>query len=382
MNPHEHYLPSFSECVDTVSHNGDAIFYSVEQVLPDGTRATLFNYNRATYENFVTPLPGSLMHARELRGLTYLHHGDGTVDRWPLLDKFFNVGQTPCSMMDVLAGLTIDNVHIKEDGSVVSFVRTPQGNVFARSKMSFSSDQAIRSQFLFDNDAKVREAVTGLLGMGLVPVFEYVSPDNRVVIKYQKEELVLLRLRDLVTGVYIDPFSVSGIGDLVRIADRENFTDLYTLEKEVEKMEEKEGVVVQFTDQKLVKWKSPWYLERHRIFTDQLNRENSMIGLILDNKMDDILGLVDDDKRMEVMVLENLVTKEMQRLSVECDHICSFFEGDIPSFARRFSKDPLFPVVIGVIRGKDKFALIEQQIRRRTDSLMSAREWVSKVSSQ
>jgi len=377
---HRHYLPTYDECRDIVTHNGAAIFYSVEQVLPDGTRATLYNYQRATYENFINPLPARQdIHARELRGLVFL---DGGQERWPLLDKFFNVGQTPCSTLDEIRVLGVRSVNNKEDGSVLSFVRTSKGNVYARSKMSFSSEQAVRAQKLYDNDPKLREVVNGLFDMGMVPVFEYVSPDNRIVIRYDREELVLLKVRDRETGAYVEPMKINGIGDLVRIVRSEPFIDLGDIEERVNRMENQEGLVLQFDNDKMVKWKSPWYLERHRIFTDQLNRENSMIGLILDNKMDDILGLVDDDKRSEVAILEGLVVKEMNRLSMECDHLCSHFNGDIATFAKTFSKSPYFPIAIGVIRGKDKFELIEQSIRKRTDSLMSARKWVSEVSSQ
>ena len=47
---------------------------------------------------------------------------------------------------------------------------------------------------------EVKSLVDWALNNNIVPVFEYVSPNNRIVLRYPSEELILLRLRDNVTG--------------------------------------------------------------------------------------------------------------------------------------------------------------------------------------
>jgi hypothetical protein len=42
------------------------------------------------------------------------------------------------------------------------------------------------------------------LDNGIDATFEYVSPMNRIVLRYLQEELILLRMRDNKTGEYLD----------------------------------------------------------------------------------------------------------------------------------------------------------------------------------
>jgi hypothetical protein len=78
-----------------------------------------------------------------MRGITYVFNTDGSFNRHILLDKFFNLNQVASSVYSVVKDFKIKSIYNKEDGSVASFVKLPNGKVLGKSKMSFESDQAV-----------------------------------------------------------------------------------------------------------------------------------------------------------------------------------------------------------------------------------------------
>ena len=63
----------------------------------------------------------------------------------------------------------------------------------------------------------------------------------------------------------------------------------------------KEGSIVTCEDEMgrdfFFKLKTPWYCERHGLLTEDLYREHIIIGYILDDKIDDILGQIPEDEK-------------------------------------------------------------------------------------
>jgi T4 RnlA family RNA ligase len=198
----EYFLPTYDECV-RMCNTVDSAFYENKYVM-GGYNVSLFNYRIAQYKDFTTPIEGENLRAFELRGLTFVFNEDGSVyRRFLLLQKFFNLNQTEDTLYDAIKDYTIKEIHNKEDGSIASFIELPNGSILAKSKMSFESEQAVGINRIYRTNEAVRNFVQYTMDNDLVAVFEYVAPHNRIVLMYNTEELILLRVRDNSTGKYI-----------------------------------------------------------------------------------------------------------------------------------------------------------------------------------
>lgn len=372
-------LPSYEDCLEICRVN--KCFYETSHVV-NGYNIKLFNYRLASYVDFVNPIPGSNLNAKELRGICFVFNSDGSLyNRYLLLEKFFNLNQTPESMYSVVKDYKIVQVNNKEDGSIASFVRLPDGSVIGKSKMSFESDQSKAITKIYNSDDEIKKFVDWSLDNDYVAIFEYVSPENRIVLNYKNSELILLRIRDNKTGNHLNISNyLDVIGD-IKIAP---FEDEQSIEEIVEKSKTitgKEGWIITFENGMMVKIKTSEYLVLHGLFTSELQRENTLLGLILDDKIDDVLAQLGEegkDKRKEVEVLTNMVNHYITNTSHEVEKLIAEYKGDRKEFAVKNYKNKFFPIAIGVIDGKDQITLIKDRIKNDTKDLMKAKAWIQK----
>lgn len=377
---HSYFIPTYEQCRQICDANDNFLFYELKTEI-EGYHISMFNYRLATFTHFESPIPNrSDISAKEMRGLTFIFNKDGYIyNRYLLLDKFFNVDQTPCSMYSIVKNYKIKNIYNKEDGSIASFIKLPNGKVFGKSKMSFESDQAIEIQKIYDEDVNIKRIVNYFLNNDIMPIFEFVSPRNRIVVPYANTELILLRLRNNSTGEYLDINDYSHMLEGVSIAPSITGHTLDDIKEVVLKMVDKEGVIVQFENGKMVKIKSPWYCSLHGLVTDKLNRENDIIELILNDHIDDVFSQIpEDDERIDkINDIIDIVNNEILKLSKELDNLLSKYTGDMKKFAIENIKNPLFSIAAQVIKGKDQIDEIKSRIRKETSHLMDAREWVN-----
>ena len=110
----------------------------------DKYKVSIFNYRLAQHNDFLQPLKdNSDKDALELRGITFIFNDDGSLfKRYILLEKFFNLNQVSTSMYSIVKNYKIKNINNKEDGSLVTFIKLPNGKVLGKTKMSFDNDQS------------------------------------------------------------------------------------------------------------------------------------------------------------------------------------------------------------------------------------------------
>ena len=405
------YLPSYEECVDICSSD-DSPFYE-SKIIVDGYNISMFNYRLASYKDFlIKPF------AKEMRGLCFVFNSDGTVyDRFILLEKFFNLNQVPESMYSIVKDYKIKYVNNKEDGSIASFIRLPNGKIVGRSKMGFDNDQAIVINKVYKTNSDIRQFVNSMMSLNYVPIFEYVSNFNRVVLKYSKEELILLRLRDNKTGKHIDIKNhVDKLGSIKIAPFKDDFVDLDSLIELTGTEVDKEGYVVQAVDENgkdfFFKLKTPWYCERHGLLTEDLYKENIILGYILDDKIDDILGQIPEDEkeaRDRIYKLVDIVKKAIAEKSHDVDKLYAEFvkmNRSKRDFAIKYSRHKDFAIVMELVKADDlkkltkeeiadryaniesyetllnrldKYELIKSWIKDSTKRLLLARNWIKKM---
>lgn len=378
---HAYHIPTYEDCRLICDTHDNFIFHESKTNI-DGFNISIFNYRLATYQNFENPVPDRTdIKGYEMRGITFVFNNDGTLyKRYLLLDKFFNLEQTPCSMYSVVKDYKIKNIYNKEDGSIASFIRLPNGKVLGKSKTSFQSDQAIEIQRIYDEDPNVKQFVDFCMDEGIDAIFEYVSPTNRIVVPYAETNLILLRMRDNKTGEYLDINDFSHKLDGISVAASESGKTLEDLIDAAKVIDNKEGWIVQFENGKMIKKKSEWYIARHRLFTEDLNRENTLISLIVDETIDDVLAQISEPiKKSEIENTIEIVNKEIARMSHIVDELMINYKGDRKDFAIKYQKHTMFPIAMGIINGKDKVDLIKQRIKIDTKNLLQARLWMKKA---
>lgn len=360
----------------------DAAFYESKFVV-DGYNISIFNYRLASYKDFSDNL------AWEMRGLTYVFDKDGTYKTYRLLHKFFNLNQVEETQYSVVKDRKVKSVYSKEDGSVGSFIRLPNGKVVAKSKMSFESEQALGMLSIYNNNDEIKIFVDWSLDNDLVAVFEYVAPHNRIVLRYAKEELILLRLRDNNTGEYLDLEDYKDKIGSIRTAVKYNYTldELVDMCKSVEDIE---GWVVDL-DGLFVKMKTAWYFSLHGLLTDDLYRENRLIAYILDEQIDDVMAQIpEEDKESHIRVdrIIAAVTKEVDRRvnSIMKDYevyktMADGFDWDNSvreglmrkRYAQLYKKSENFSAVMALVQGKDVYNIVKDKLAKETYRLENAR---------
>ena len=374
---HSYFLPTYEQCREICDANGNLIFYETKHEV-DGYPISIFNYRLAQVANFIRPVDSNpVIKANELRGLTFVFHKDGTLyKRFLLLDKFWNLNQEPQSAYSVVQNYKIRNIYDKLDGSIASFIQLPSGRVIGRSKASFISDQAIEIEKIYNRWSNIKKFIDWCMNEDIIPIMEYVAPSNRIVVSYANTDLVLLRMRDNNTGEYLNIEDHTDKLDGISVAQSFSDHSLDTIQEVVIKMVGSEGVIVQFENGKMIKIKSPWYIERHKLFTQDLNHESTLIKMIIEETIDDVIPYIDDIKRKDINRITNIINIYIKNTNKQVKNLIEEYT-DIKTFAIKYSKSHLFPIAIGVIKGKDIMDLIKNKILTDTKNLMSARKWIT-----
>jgi len=372
-------IPSRERCQEIVKNS--EVFYCNERHI-QGYRVELYNYRLAVYKDFKDN------DAFELRGLAYLYNPKTKeYERNMALGKFFNINENEDWLESSFKGARTLNIQDKRDGSMIVPIRLPNGYIALRTKMSFDSPQATLSQELYDKSPKLQKFVEDCINIGSQPIFELTSGFNQVVINYNETKLTLLQIRDS-NGHYIK--DVNSIAERYDIDCVENIeTNLDAIMKDKDTVEGIEGWVIRYEDRgtKFAKVKTKWYIDRHFMMTET-SRENYLIPLILDDKIDDILSDFQEGETKEhiEMVIEkisnnfNHLVQETLKLR---DIYINEYKRDNKSFASRYKNDLVFGFVMKTNKStnpeKDIESRVKNYILKETYRLDRARDYLKSV---
>ena len=292
------------------------------QFLKDGYKVAAFNYFICGWNDFANPLPKRPeVNAFDMRGTTFVFNKDGSLWKsFLMLPKFFNLNQVESTQYGVVKDKEICSITAKEDGSLVAFMMLPNEKLFAKTIGSFTSEQSeFAYRILHENEEHVLW-VKGLLKEGYTPLFEYVSWDNRIVIKYSQPHLRFIGVRDNISGVYYAAEELHqrtiplGIHIIQSYAgDLDYYIEL------AKTMEGKEGWVVKFMDGQLIKIKTAWYFKLHGLRTQDINREDYVIQNYLNETLDDVMSQLDPAEDSDAYSFVSKVTKAIDNYIVHID---------------------------------------------------------------
>ena len=260
---------------------------------------TVINYVVSKDDTFSMDDPDDLGAAirRDCRGLIFDREGK-LVSR--PLHKFFNVNEREETQTDKIDMNQTHFVMEKMDGSMVRPLLV-DGNLFLATKMGITDIALDATSWTQENvSMEAQNYIIDLYNRNFTPIFEWIGPGNKIVINYDKSNLVLLAIRNNVTGSYEsinnDFFDTPNIFGNVDGTLKE-YLDIHR------KDEGREGFVIRFLNGHMLKCKNDWYCLLHKT-KDIIRTNRHVLNIILDNKLDDILPLLDANDVKIVRTLE------------------------------------------------------------------------------
>jgi RNA ligase len=165
-------------------------------------------------------------------------------------------------------------------------------------------EQFVRSQTASPYDGLAAHC----LARGWTPMFEYCSPTAQIVLKYEKEGLQLISVRDNRTGLYLPYMEMSRLATrynvpIVRHWKPEEFgleinsdgnASMPINDKTLPALRQREGVegfVIRFENGEMYKIKTQWYFSLNKSLDLLKHRsERHLWQSILEEKFDDVKG--------------------------------------------------------------------------------------------
>lgn len=267
-------------------------FYYVDQFFA-GSMHRIFTYRLASYTDFQN------RNAIECRGHTFVKTEDG----WQLaslpMQKFFNYGEHVGWGTDLDLS-QINMVMDKLDGSLISTVSPHPGSWYLKSKTSFNSAQAVAATELLRKQSQneyhdFNAAISKAVRDGYTVNFEYVAPDNTIVIVYAEPKLVVLNARHMTTGEYMSHQEmVVRFGGENVVACHEIPSNPEAYIQEISQTTGIEGVIICFNNGLWVKLKTDAYCVLHKT-KDVINNPRALWEACVLEGADDLRALFCND---------------------------------------------------------------------------------------
>lgn len=360
-----------------IADHNDSFLTKIDEI--NGFTVQQFSYRLASFSDFNSPVPDSDIKAFELRGISFLEDGQ----RFLMLNKFFNLNETEGWMLDHVKDKKIIRVQDKLDGSMIRFIRLPDGSVKAKTKYAFFSPQAEMADSIYKNNSSIRDVVDWSLDCGLAAIFELVSPYNRIVLEYPETELRLLQLRDERDGKYIDIYDgIYYYVDKIKLSDKEPLVTWDELLKMKEEVKDKEGWVITLEDGQMLKVKTDWYLSLHRLLTENVYQTNVIVEAILDEHIDDVISALPEnfvEVRQNIQKLSQIVIHHFNHI---CDDVrlkIAEYTGDRKSFALKYKEQPYFGLYMLGIDGRNIEDSVTTWLKKQCFSLEKSERYIESI---
>lgn len=280
-------------------------FYYTDVKLSIYKTARIFNYNYASYSDWLKP--GAL----ECRGIMFeIEDGEPVRILSRPMEKFFNLNENPFTI-----GLDLKHVDYlmeKADGSLISSY-VIDGYAYFKSKGSVQSDQSYEANKLLNSVeyTDIRNVIKEYSGTTFN--FEYVAPSNRIVLQYDKPELILLNARDNETGKYV-PYEDLEKNPATRkyLVKRYKVVDGWL--DDAYKAEGIEGYVCEMKNGLKFKVKSEWYVALHRT-KDSITSNENLFNAVIAGSSDDLKSMFFGDEwaTTKIEVFEEVHINELQK---------------------------------------------------------------------
>lgn len=240
---------------------------------------------------------------RECRGILFYPDGRIMARR---LHKFHNVGERD-ETQPHLIDLTQPHVILEKlDGSMITPV-VAEGRIRFGTKMGIT-DVAAGAESFAAGRSNIMEFCDMMLDRGKTPIFEWCSRSQRIVIDYPIDRLVLIAIRDNITGRYDTYAEMQELAhqyglDLVKTYPG-TANSMEHLIEDTRGLQGAEGWILRFEDGHMLKIKAEEYVRFHKT-KDGLTQEKNVVDMLVNDKIDDAKAFMMDDDRHRVEQFED-----------------------------------------------------------------------------
>lgn len=256
----------------------------------------------------------NLRHAllrRECRGIVF--DADGKLISRPF-HKFFNINEREETASHRIDLTRPHEIMVKADGSMLRPVLI-NGIIVPMTRKGYTevAQQAWKEAV---DDLNISE-MHGYLKNGFTPIYEFVSPRNKIVVEYDRPRWILLAVRENFSGRYLDisvaeelktDFPSMHVDDFVKEVKNTNIPG-----------KELEGYVINFDDGHKVKIKTEDYLRLHRVI-DTFESEKNILNIILNGQTDDLYPELEEKKKNQLRAFEGEIN---HRVSIHASKVRS-----------------------------------------------------------
>jgi RNA ligase len=221
----------------------------------------------------------------------------------------------------------------KLDGSMVhTCIRPEDGFVFPMTRMGFTNVAEQCLQFLYKNEEQYTDFISlATENPTKTFIFEYVGPNNRIVVGYDSEQLILTGIRDMFTGEYatfmgMQAYLAGRNIPLVKRFDSSLIPSLgigFIAANIYDDESDTEGSIVRFDSGAMVKIKTDLYCRKHKS-KELTESQKGVVQLIVDGTLDDILPQVEEKTQEKLLAYQKAFLGRLTELHEGLRHILSF----------------------------------------------------------
>ena len=348
---------------------------------------TVINYVVVKDDTFedVDTINGAIR--RECRGLIF-DSLSGDLFRRPF-HKFFNVNEreeTQSHQIDLRRSHTI---YDKLDGSMVTpfkirkRIADPWGDGYCirwGTKMGITEVSQQAEVFVAKHPQYSKFAKFAMAD-GSTPIFEWCTTQQQIVLEYKTDRLVLLAVRDNLTGEYYDDAQVAVWArdfDIEMVDVLDSDTDMNAFIAKVKDETDIEGYVISFDDDgHKVKIKTDWYVRLHKAY-DMIRYDKNIAQLILNDQLDDLIPSLMEDQVKRVTSYEKAFWRAFNRKGQKLQNMTAAAKdtyGDdrkaiainVASKLHKLDKAFLFKLLDGKNLHAEMITLIKSKINTNTN---------------
>jgi RNA ligase len=256
-----------------------------EFIIAEREHYDVVNYMVRMEETFPPVVDENTALLRECRGLIFDKQGR-LMSR--SFHKFFNVNELEET---ALLKIPFDVKHVFLDKIDGSFVRPIKIDKYVRwaTKMGITNVSMLAEQIVTPH---IIEFAKYCIANHLTPIFEFISPRNRIVIDYKKEDMILLAVRMNETGEYLNFEALELYADHygLNLVNMSEYIDV----NDISSMTGIEGFVVRFDNGHMVKIKTEEYVMIHKA-KDSIGLEKNVVSSIINEKIDDLVSILPEE---------------------------------------------------------------------------------------
>ena len=357
-------FPLIENISDVLPHIQD----SPEFIVAERDGYTVINYQVVTPDTFPsTKVAGGSAKMRKERTLTAAIRREcrgiifdsetGDIIRRPF-HKFFNANENPETQANNIDFDAEHEILDKLDGSMIAPFKV-NGRTIWGTKMG-DTDVAQPVHEFVRRNGNYELLAKAAFSLGMTPIFEWCSRQQRIVLDYAEDQLILVALRDMKTGVYEDYGIMAEMGELYDIpvvSTNPKFDDMNKLIEFVRGIIDGEGFVVRFADGHMVKVKSDWYVAIHKA-KEKILWDRNIVKMIIDNDLDDVRAHLPKEDQIRIDQFEVDFWKRVR--AIELDLLVQYVDmvtksrGDRKTFATQYADklDPFFKQIMFRIWGQ------------------------------